>query len=1098
MPRRASPNVRLTVRGSFPLPVRKKHRRNETAQRTAAGAIESDALRAERESLASIGLLATLTFASGCTALIFQVAWMRELRLVFGATTASVAAVLAIFMAGLGFGSAILGKWADRVANPLRMYGILEAAIALSAAATPWLIGLITAIYVGLGGQESLGMAGATAVRLSLASLVMAVPTFLMGGTLPAAVRSVTRTSDANRRALGILYGSNTLGAVFGAFGTTFFALENLGTRATLWLGCALGLAVGMIAVLRSRRLDQAIRAGRPAETGSVPETADFDGDSSARFRRGLLYATAAVLGCTFFALELVWYRMLGPILGGTTFTFGLILCWALVGIGLGGIAYNSIFRRWKPSWPLLAITCGCEALFAIIPFALGDRLAMLAAWRSAAAASFGQLILGWSLVASIVVFPAALVSGIQFPLVIALLGQGRRAVSRHIGITYAWNTSGSIIGSLVAGFGGLPLLTAPGMWQLITLLLAALSLVIWIGAPRREWRGSIVVTGLLVATVACNFAQGPTAAWRHSGIGAGRAIVPPPSEPNRLQQWIHEERHTLVWEADGIESSVGIDAREGLAFIVNGKSDGNALSDAGTQTGVAIIGATVHQDPKNALVIGLGTGESAGWLAHMRQIEKVDVVELEPAIDEMAYRCRELNWDVLNNPRVRRIYNDGREHVLTTSDRYDVIISEPSNPYRAGIATLYTTEFYRALRRRLNPGGVFVQFLQAYEIDPATVDVVLATVGSEFAHVEVWQTLASDLQLVCSETPIQYSVDDLRERIESPGLKQALAQAWMVYDVEGFLAHFAANASWSRRLVQTPFQLLNTDDRTVLEYRFAKTVGRSVPFSIEQVRLELARTGGLRPQLDDPRVDWRAVELRRQQFNLLWDGQLSMAFLNDPQDQALVKAFFAYRNKDFAEALRLWPEKYLRPGDSILQLILAKCYADLGRPECLELLTSAESRHPTEAAGLRAIFHARRAEWTEAAQFFDTFYSRLAESPWVVPTIVDSAFARTLDVAKADAAAAQVMYGHLSKPFASSVFNFVRQLARILVAKQLNSERVVEALGEWEPNVPWTADVLPARAKAYTDTRNELAVRAERDWARFQRQQRTRAAAEK
>ncbi len=277
----------------------------------------------------SLGLVGLMLFVSGGSALVFQVAWMRELRLVFGATTAAVAAVLAIFMGGLGLGSAILGRRADRSPNPLRMYGALETAVALSVAATPLLVQLVAKFYFSLGGQESLGLGGATAVRLLLTVAVMGVPTFLMGGTLPAAVRSITPTGDVRRRALAVLYGVNTLGAVCGAFLATFFALELLGTRATLWFGCAMNLMAGVTALAWSRRVPAMEVA---TETSGRETAAECAGGG------GLVYATAAVLGFTFFTLELVWYRMLGPILGGTTFTFGLILCIALLGIGVGAL----------------------------------------------------------------------------------------------------------------------------------------------------------------------------------------------------------------------------------------------------------------------------------------------------------------------------------------------------------------------------------------------------------------------------------------------------------------------------------------------------------------------------------------------------------------------------------------------------------------------------------------------------------------------------------------------------------------------------------------------------------------------------------------
>ena len=196
-----------------------------------------------------------MLFVSGGAALVFQVAWMRELRLVFGATTAAVAAVLAIFMAGLGLGSAVLGPRADRSPNPLRLYGKLETIVALSVAVSPFLVGLASQLYFGLGGQVALGVGGATVVRLLLAALVLGVPTFVMGGTLPAAVRSVTAVGDERRRALAVLYGVNTLGAVCGTYFATFFSLETLGTRATLWLGCAMNLLIGLAAIKRSQSL---------------------------------------------------------------------------------------------------------------------------------------------------------------------------------------------------------------------------------------------------------------------------------------------------------------------------------------------------------------------------------------------------------------------------------------------------------------------------------------------------------------------------------------------------------------------------------------------------------------------------------------------------------------------------------------------------------------------------------------------------------------------------------------------------------------------------------------------------------------------------
>lgn len=1012
---------------------------------------------------------------------------MREFRLVFGATTAAVSSVLAIFMAGLGAGSAILGPRADKSANPLRMYGLLELGIAASAAVTPWLIAAVGWAYVSMGGQGTLGLAGASIVRLALAALVMAAPAFLMGGTLPAAVRAVTSPRDTHRRAIGVLYGANTLGAVAGSGVATFIALEKLGTHATLWAGCAVGAAIGGLAIALARGATLQIPDEREDDIGHA-ETTDPAALRSNDFRPGWIYAVAATLGFAFFALEIVWYRMLAPILGGTTFTFGLILGAALLGIGVGGLAYNFLFARLRPTWSALAITCGLEAVFIMIPYALGDRVAVLAAWYSQGADGFGQLISGWCVITSIVVLPPALVSGVQFPLLIGLLGRGRQRVSKHVGAAYAWNTMGAITGSLVAGFGSLPLMGATGMWRSLGGLIALLSILTLARAGRQADRKGAAVVGLAIAVALMMFATGPTAAWRHSGIGAGRAVIAS-FTPNGVEYWRNTFRENVVWEADGIEASVGIKRIQGYDFVVNGKTDGNSLNDAPTQVGVAVLGAVTHPDPRSALVIGLGTGESAGWLAEMRNMARVDVVELEPAIDKMASLCAELNFDVLNHPKVRRVYNDGREFVLTASDKYDVIISEPSNPYRAGVATLYTREFYEAARERLGANGVFIQFLQAYEVDDATVATVLATVRSAFQHVEVWQTQSADLQLVCSPQPLEYSTEDLRQRVSDPTIHRALEDVWRTPGLEGLLSHFVAGAPWVDQVAQTAGVPLNTDDRTVLEYSFAKTVGRATPFSIEAIRGDLAGSAWTRPNIRGDAIDWRAVELRRQCANASFNGQFSVALLPKPEDQALVRALMHYRANRFHEALAEWPEEHLETDIGLARLILARCYAETGNRRCLEALEPLGGRMANDVAAILVTYYTRAGAVPDAEKAFTALIERLRDDPWTLRQVSETAFSRAVDLARADREVAKRIYPLFAEPYAARQFDYIRKMAGWLVANQIGPEAMADALAPMEPHVPWMEELLEARARVYRLTNSPLERAAASDWRRFQRQ---------
>ncbi|HYO78233.1 MAG TPA: fused MFS/spermidine synthase, partial [Thermoanaerobaculia bacterium] len=711
--------------------------------------------------------VAALLFSSGACALIYQTSWMRQFRLIFGASTFATAAVLAIFMGGLGIGSALLGKRADRHPNPLLLYARLELAIALAAAISPLLLWLVARIYWSLGGSPQLGLAGASIVRLLLSLLVLGIPTFLMGGTLPAAARAIQNDDDSGRRGVALLYGLNTLGAVAGTLLSTFVLLETFGNRQTLFLAVGVNLIVALVAMkmtLAPPVEKRTMAEDEPVQPRRVPAKA--------------VYAASALVGFSFLLMELVWYRMLSPLLGGTTYMFGLILAVALFGIGLGGAAYALLRRNAPATAAGFAVTCAAEALAIAIPFALGDRIALLTlALSDFTILGLGASVVAWSIITFIVVFPAAFVSGVQFPLLVALLGQGRGDVGREVGATYAWNTVGAIAGSLAGGFGLMPLLSATGCWQLVVALLALLAIGALVLARREPQRGLITASAVTAAfALLCLIATGPTAVWRHSGIGAGRAVKL--TAQNSVIDWMRWNERTKVWDADGRESGVALSLANQYAFIVNGKSDGSARGDAGTQVMCGLVGAAFHPRPERALVVGLGTGSSAGWLAAIPTMKRVDVVELEPVVLDVARAMSDFNHGAMKNPKLDITIADAREVLLTTPYRYDIVASEPSNPFRAGIASLFTREFYLAVEARLTPRGVFAQWVQTYDVDPETLRTVYATLTSVFPHVQTWHTSPGDLLLVASNAPLQADVESLRARKATEPFRSALRNA--------------------------------------------------------------------------------------------------------------------------------------------------------------------------------------------------------------------------------------------------------------------------------------------------------------------------------
>lgn len=1026
-------------------------------------------------------LVAGLLFGSGMCALIYQMVWLREFRFVFGASTLASAAVLSVFLGGLGAGGFWFGRRVDRNRRPLALYAYLELLIAASAALTPVLVWMVRELYVALGGVLGLGPVAATLVRLGLTACALAVPTFLMGGTLPAAARAVGGDEDAGRRRVAVLYGMNTLGAVTGVLLATFALLEHLGADATLWAAAALNAVIGGGALLIARACPAVF--DKPV---SVGQAADKKARHSGSVRR-LIFATAAIVGMAFLLMELVWYRMLSPLLGGTTYTFGLILAVALLGIGLGGAAYALWGRKQAPALVGLALTCILEALCVAIPFALGDQLAMLAgSLRAWGTLGFGGLVLSWSVVVGIVVLPTAMVAGYQFPLLIALLGPGARQLGLDVGWTYAWNTLGAIAGALLGGFVLLPWLSAPAAWQLVVVVLAVLGGGMagfsWRQEAARTKSGLAVV--LAVAAASLLLATGPTAAWRHTPIGAGLNTLANLSA-NQMRGWMQGQRRAVRWEREGIESSVAIRVSDrGPVLFLNGKSEGSAVGDASTQIMSGMIGAILHPQPRNALVIGLGTGSTAGWLAAVDALERVDVVELEAAVVEAASVFGPVNMNAVGHPKVRTIVGDGREVVLTTRRSYDLIFSEPSNPYRAGVASLYTREFYEGVAPLLRAGGLFAQWVQMYEVDEQTIRTIYATLSSVFAHVETWQTQRGDLLLLASAGPVSYDVPRLRARIAEEPYRSALAAIWRTADLEGLLAHYVAGPAVARDLARA--QALNTDDRTLVEYAFARHLGLGRHFNIETVE-QLARARGeQRPRVIRGDVDWEWVTDQRIAFLIGQGEQVHPNRYPDltPHQVHRLRALAAWWEARSRNGLAWW-QRQPRPPRGLHEVsAVAYMMAVNQRAEAAQYIEQLRRLQPVEADVIWAILHVGQGRIAEAVAALEAAFAGYGRDPWAWPALMQRGLGLAVELGGRDAAFAERLYAALRAPFVMDYARETRLNALLNLGYALNfPQNCLEVLDELEPHVPWKRDLLAARVRCYQAADHPYLERARRDF---------------
>jgi spermidine synthase len=1040
-------------------------------------------------------LVALLLFGSGFCALLYQTTWLREFRLVFGASTAATAAVLGVFMAGLGFGGIILGRRSETKARPLAFYAKLELLIALSAALSPLLILAARHFYIALGGTQAMGIGVGTIVRLILTALIIGTPTFLMGGTLPAAARAVVAPDDITRRSIGILYGTNTLGAVTGSLAGTFYCFENFGNRATLWLATALNIVVALSAFYLARTMADGKIASKPSREKEKEE-------SHIQVRPWFVFSAAALVGFAFFLMELVWYRTLGPLLGGSTFSFGLILAMALLGIGIGGAAYAFLGLKRSASLHFFALTCAAEALFIAIPYALGDRLAMVAMLlRPLGTLGFYGHVIAWSALCAIVVFPAAFIAGLQFPLLIALLGKGRKNVGSQTGAAYAWNTVGALIGSLAGGFGLLPMFSAPGVWKIVVVLLCAVAVlaVLLALSERRHWSQLIPAFGIALLALVMLHATGPTAFWRHSQIGVGR-IKQFQASPNEIRDLVHRMRRQILWETEGIESSVAVTKRDSLSFIVNGRSDGNAKYDAGTQIMCGLIPAALHPHPTKAMVVGLGTGSSAGWLAAVPTMERVDAVELEPAVVHVAQDCAAVNHDALRNPKLRVTLGDAREVLLTTREKYDIVVSEPSNPYRAGIAGLFTREYYRSVDRCLQPGGIFLQWVQAYEIDDRTLQIFYRTLGSVFSNIQSWQTTDGDLALLASHQPIRCNVEQLRARLKEEPFRRAMLAGWRAEGVEDFLAHYVGNEALAETLQRPASGPLNTDDRTVIEFAFARSVNLTGGFPLANLQASAQKTHNDRPRQVDGTVDWTRMQDARLSMSPLMNKAPQFQETMTPEQKSRAAAFVSYSDGDLPAALRHWRAQPDEPRTLPQIALLAESLAAEGNDSALGYIDKLSETLASDAEAIRSEFLWRTRRPQEAAEMLEKFFHDLRDDPWPPRELILRSLKRAESIATSDRSkvAALFLYNALRTPL--GIFNNEndRMAMALAIAIYLDGDPpgnyTQELLHQYEPHVLWEQKFLEVRKDCYNAIHDPKAAQATRDFDEFMKHQAARA----
>ncbi len=787
-----------------------------------------------------VAMLYLLFFLSGAAALVYQVAWVRSLGLIFGASHLAVTTVLSVFMGGLALGSALFGRRADESSRPLRLYGLLEIGVAASALGFLGLMKVYPAIYVPLarlGDEHRLWL---STIRVAFAVAAMIVPTTLMGGTLPVLSRFVAGRSETLGRHLSFLYGFNTLGAVAGSLATGFALLRAFGVARTLLIAVATNLAVGLIALLlrESSIVSRPDRRRHGAAGGPVPDASHPAGGSGAvrtDLPLGLVLWGIGVSGFCALGYEVLWTRMLSVVVGTSVYSFTIMLVAFLAGIALGSQALGLLERRRTSPWTARGLVVG----FGAVQIAIGvAAFAVTVLMRDLPSHATG--IQAWLLghfgaeffarqgasfvVAFAYMFVPAFFMGVAFPLAGTIHATRRERVGGAVGQVLTFNTVGAILGAAVTGFG---LIYAFGIERSLQILVTVnVGIGLWVLAealaPRLLARAAPVAAGLLLLALAVSPQWGRLWDEKYFAIFRNNQRSAFDSEFRVRDALLHTD---VLYYHEGVNETISVIRPKGgrQAFIVNGRPEATTSSmDVQCQRTLGHLPMLLHPNPKRVFVLGTGTGMTLGAVTIHPEVERILLAEIEPGVLPAARTFGPWNHDALDSPKVRVVFNDGRNYLTTTRETFDVITADPIHPWSGGAAYLYTAEYFRTVAARLEPGGIACQWLPIYELTVRDVQTVLRTFAEQFRHVLIWLT-HFDAEIVGSNAPIVIDEASLERRMARAELRADLEVVDMG-SVEDFLSYFIAGDAAARAYARGG--VLNTDDNLFLEFSAPESMG--------------------------------------------------------------------------------------------------------------------------------------------------------------------------------------------------------------------------------------------------------------------------------
>jgi spermidine synthase len=779
----------------------------------------------------SVWLIGLCFVFSGATGLIYEVLWARMLGLVFGATTLAVSTVLAAFMGGLAIGSAVAGRVGPGIKSPLRAYGLIEIAIGFYALLVPFLFRWVDNLYALIWQQFHPGFFAFSLWRFVLSISLLLIPTALMGATLPVLAAALLRLSGFKSRSVTRLYTCNLFGAIFGTLIAGFVLLPSLGVRATIYIAAFINVVIGIGAIALDRAQSLVPTMSVDEQRAETKHVQNID-EGSERF---WLFC-AFVSGFVTISTQVAWTRLLAMIIGSSTYAFSIVVALFLIGLSLGAYVIGVRDYRINVRKMMLAAQ-GLTAIGLFLSLFVVARIPVLlvqAGLRLHLSSWIGLLTLQIVSAALLILLPA-FVMGTVMPLVLLWAAGDSEGSVRRVGRSYAVNTVGAIAGAFLSGFILIPKATTR-----FTVLFAASLCVVVAGiaykpgsdagdpALKRALASGVVFAVILLFAVVGPALGVPSLNLDALSIGAYDSLVRVLAKTRETVEVTNDDQaeHRLLMYEEGPTSTVTVRKDwASTSMAINGRTNGSDIGDMPTQVMLGQLPILFAPELNRALVVGFATGVTAGAILQS-PVQSVECVELEPATIKASTYFEHVNNRPLNDPRLHLIIEDARSYLRVTPLRYDMIASEPSHPWVPGVANLFTKEFFELGRDRLTDTGVFVQWIQIYQLSTESLRSALGTFSQVFPHVTMFRvggaSKGKDLLLIGSRQPVTF--DRVADRISDPRISAELGRVQMSSE-ENIRSWFVCDESQLKPAVAGA--VTNTDDNMHIETTVPKEAFR-------------------------------------------------------------------------------------------------------------------------------------------------------------------------------------------------------------------------------------------------------------------------------